>query len=308
MGFTDILTQMITLVVIVIAGFVASKFRLMGADFDKHLSSFIIKFTCPCLIAASAMGDVMPQRDMILTLLGVGFATYAFLLVIASALPLLFVKDKQIRGFYSFMLMFSNVGFMGYPIVASIYGQESVFYASILNIPNTVFVFIFGVYFIMGDGGKIKFDWSVLYCPAMVACYIAIAIVAFNISDIPSYISTPTKLIGSITVPGSMMLIGSSMAHMKRRLILGSARTYIMTFLHLIVTPLALFMLWNLIGINRQINLINALLIAMPVASFGTMFCLSFGKDETHVVQGTVVSTALSIISIPVVVTIMSML
>ncbi len=308
MIFTDILSQMITLVLIVLGGFIASKTNIMGGDFDRRLSAFIIKFTCPCLIAASAMGDVMPQREMILPLLGAGFATYAYLFAVASFLPLLFVKDKDLRGMYSFMLMFSNVGFMGYPIVAAIYGGESVFYACILNIPNTVTVFIFGVYFIVGGAGRIKFDWSVLYCPAMVACYIAIAIVALNIQSIPSFISTPVKLIGNITIPGSMLLIGSSMAHMKRRQILGTPKTYIMTVLHLIVVPLGLFLLSDLVGMDRQISLINTMLIAMPVASFGTMFCLNYGKDETHIVQGTFVSTFLSIITIPLIASIINSL
>lgn len=306
MEFSELLSQMLTLVFIVLAGFIASKAKLMGGDFDRKLSAFIINLTCPCLIAASAMGDVLPRRDMILPLLGVGFFTYFFLFVVASLLPRLYVRDRSLRGMYSFMLMFANVAFMGYPVVASIYGNDSVFYACLLNIPYNITVFIFGLHFVLADTSEIKFNPKVLICPAMIACYVAIIIVALGISNIPSFISSPVRIIGDITVPGSMLLIGSSMAHMKRRQVLGSVPAYVTSFLRLLIIPLSFFFLCGLIGIDRNINLINVTLIAMPVATFGTMFCLRYGKDETPMVQSTVISTVLSVISIPVVTFIMN--
>ena len=103
-----------------------------------------------------------------------------------------------------------------------------------------------------------------------------------------------------------MLLIGSSMAHMKRRQVLGSVPAYVTSFLRLLIIPLSFFFLCGLIGIDRNINLINVTLIAMPVATFGTMFCLRYGKDETPMVQSTVISTVLSVISIPVVTFIMN--
>lgn len=36
--------------------------------------------------------------------------------------------------------MFANVGFIGYPIVSSIFGPKAIFYAALLNMPNTFFI------------------------------------------------------------------------------------------------------------------------------------------------------------------------
>ena len=63
--------------------------------------------------------------------------------------------------------------------------------------------------------------------------------------------------------------------------------------------PVGVYFLFRLIGIDETINRINTILIGMPVASFGTMFCLKYQRDETLMVQGTLLTTIFSVITIP---------
>ena len=148
MDFSVVVTQMVILFAIVIAGYICGKVNLMNQALSKGLSNLIVNLTCPALIIASTMGDNMPDRSLILPLLAIGTITYAILLVIASHLPKLFGIKAEERGLYSFMLTFGNVGFIGYPIVASIFGNEAVFYASVLNVLNTITVFLWGTQFV----------------------------------------------------------------------------------------------------------------------------------------------------------------
>lgn len=126
----------------------------MDADFDRKLSVFVINVACPSLILSSVMGDTLPDKHLILPLLIVGFATYVVLIGAGFLLPRYLPVKVTDRGIYSFMLAFGNVGFIGYPIVASIFGASAVFYASILNFPSTLLIFVFGTLFISGDQGK----------------------------------------------------------------------------------------------------------------------------------------------------------
>ena len=300
-GMESIVTQMVILIILVITGYFCAIKGYMGGQFDKTLSALIINVTCPCLIVGSTMGESLPDSSLILPILGTGFLTYLYLFTVSSLLPALFVKNKQEKGYYKFMLMFANVGFMGYPIVSSLFGEEAVFYACLLNIPNTLTIFAIGTIFILGDEGQNKrFNHKILFCPAMMACYISIAIVTLHIENIPNVISTPFKLIGNITTPGAMLLIGSSMAHLEKKKILGSFPIYAMSFMRLIIIPAGCFLLCHALGIDKTINQINTIIIGMPVATFGTMFCLNYNKDESLMVQGTVVSTMLSAFSIPI--------
>lgn len=161
-----IVTQMIILFILVVVGYVISKKKMMDAEFDRKLSVFVINIACPSLILSSVMGDTLPDKHLILPLLIVGFATYVVLIGAGFLLPRYLPVKVSDRGIYSFMLAFGNVGFIGYPIVASIFGASAVFYASILNFPSTLLIFVFGTLFISGDQGKMKFKMgnAVLPC------------------------------------------------------------------------------------------------------------------------------------------------
>ena len=288
---------MVVLFIIVIAGFIAHKCKLMGGDFDRKLSNFVIQVTCPCLIISSTMGDTMPDRSLILPLLVVGSLTYVFLIVVASFLPRIMPVKKEERGMYSFMIAYANVGFIGYPIITAIFGSSAVLYACILNVPNTLTIFIWGALFVTGAKAG-KFNWKLLYSPAMLATYISIIIVAFGWKA-PDFISQPFSLLGNMTVPSALLVIGSSIAGIPIRRMMGSAGTYTVCAIRLFAVPVSVLYLARLAGVDHTVAGINAVLVGMPVASFGTMFCLKYGKDETVMSQGTFWSTLLSVISIP---------
>ena len=141
---------MVILFIIVVLGYTLCKLSYMGDRFDQKLSSIVIDITCPALILSSVMGKELPDRTLILPLLGVGFLTYILLLVFGFWVPRLVSKNRDEQGMIGFALMFANVGFIGYPIVSSIFGPESIFYAALLNMPNTFFIFTAGVMLVKG--------------------------------------------------------------------------------------------------------------------------------------------------------------
>ncbi len=301
----EVLTQMVVLLLIMAAGYVAHRCNLMGGDFDKRLSAFVIDMSCPALIVSSVFGDTLPDRQLIAPLLGVGFLTYVVLFVLAISVPRLFEKDNERLGMMGFMVMFANVGFLGYPVVQSIFGHEAVFYAALLNVPNTLFVFVIGTPFIKGGAISLKsFDWHLLFTPGMVASYIAMIVVIFGITDVPTIITRPITLIGSMTVPAALLIIGSSMADIDMKSAFGQVKIYLISFVRLILAPAVVFGFFTLLSrfveIDPLVIKVNMVVIGMPVASYGTMFCLRYGRDESFMVQATLLTTLASAITIPI--------
>ncbi len=291
---------MVILFIIVIIGYVANKLGYMGGDFDRRLSSIVITFTCPALVLSSVMGDELPDRSLILPLLGVSSLTYIILTAMALLLPRLVTKDQGERGIVGFAVMFANVGFIGYPIVASIFGHQAVFYAALLNMPNTFFIFTVGVMLVKGEYGLRQFSLRVLASPALLAAVVAAALVALGVHT-PYIIAEPIQLVGNITVPASLMIIGSSMANLPLRQIMGNGKVYATSFLRLVVVPLAFYYMFRFIGVTDLVNNINTVVLAMPVASFGTMFCLRYNRDVALMTEITFVTTVASIATIPLV-------
>lgn len=294
-------TVMLILFVIVVVGYVAGKLGYMGGTFDKRLSKLVIDITCPSLILSSAMGGDMPDRSLILPLLGISVLTYAVLVVLAAALSRVLTRNDDDRGVVSFALIFGNVGFMGYPVVASIFGQQAVFYAAVLNMVNTFAVFTVGTMMVTGGQsvGREKFNRKVLYGTPMLSAYAAILIVALGIRDIPAVVCQPLTMLGNITVPAALLIIGSSMSHLPLRALMGTPVIHLTSLLRLVVLPLAVYFLCMALGFDSLVVGINTVVIAMPVATYGTILCLRYGRDTTLMSEITFITTLLSMLTIP---------
>jgi len=299
-----IIQVMLTLFAIVVVGYIAGKYEYMGGTFDKRLSKLVIDISCPALILSSAMTGELPDRRYILPLLGISALTYLLLTGVALWLPRLLTKKRDDEGAVGFALMFGNVGFMGYPIVASIFGREAVFYAAVLNVVNTFAVFTIGTILITGKtvNGP-KFQKKVLWSTPMLSAYLTMLIVALRIEGIPEWISQPLTMIGNITVPAALLIIGSSMSQLPLRSLLGNGTIYLTTLLRLAVLPIGIHYLFTLLGFDPFVVGINTVVIAMPVATYGTILCLRHGKDTTLITEVTFITTLLSMLTIPLLVT-----
>ena len=304
---------MLTLFAIVVVGYIAGKLGYMGGTFDKKLSKVVIDITCPALILSSAMTGELPDRRYILPLLGISVLTYVLLTGVALLLPRLLTKKKDDEGVIGFAMMFGNVGFMGYPIVASIFGHEAVFYAAVLNVVNTFTVFTVGTMLIVGKNlestveekemSQKKMLRKVLYSTPMLSAYLTMLIVALEIKDIPEFISQHLTMIGNITVPAALLIIGSSMSQLPLRALLGNGTIYTTTLMRLAILPIGIHYLMTLLGFSSFVVGINTVVIAMPVATYGTILCLRHGKDTTLITEVTFITTLLAMISIPLLVT-----
>lgn len=291
---------MVILFTIVVLGYALCKLGYMGDKFDQKLSPIVIDVTCPALILSSVMGAELPDRSLILPLLGIGFLTYILLLVFGFWVPRFVAKSRDEQGMIGFALMFANVGFIGYPIVSAIFGPKAVFYAALLNIPNTFFIFTAGVMLVKGEHNMKSLSAKVLFSPAMIAAFVAALMVAFGVRT-PDIIARPVTMVGNITIPAALMVIGSSMARLPLKEIIGSPKVYVASLLRLVVVPLSVYFLFRFCGVSDVINNINTVIIAMPVASYGTMFCLKYGRNPSLMTEMTFVTTLGSILTIPLI-------
>ena len=298
------ITVMATLFVIVIVGYMAGKLGYMGGDFDRKLSSLVLNWTCPALILSSAMTGELPDRRFILPLLAISVVTYVVLTGVAFWLPRFLTKRKEDEGVVGFAMMFGNVGFMGYPVVASIFGHEAVFYAAVLNVVNTFAVFTVGTVLVTGktEVEGPRFQKKVLYGSPMLSAYLTMLIVALQIEDIPAFISQPLTMIGNITVPAALLIIGSSMSQLPLKALMGNTTVYVTTVMRLAVVPIAMYFLCMLLGFDPYVVNINTVVIAMPVATYGPILCLKYGRDTSLMAEVTFITTLLSMITIPLLV------
>ncbi len=301
MDFMHILTQMLMIFGIVLVGLFAAKRNLWSGDLDRKLSIFIMNISMPALILASVMGkDLAFENSELLALVVVAIVNYVVLIGMAYLIPRIWKVNRSREGILKFMLAFGNVSFIGYPVCDAVFGPKAVFCASVLNIPFNLLVFTIGVSFINGGKAKSAFSPKLILSPCVITSLIAVVIAVCRI-QVPTPVGQWFHLLGDLTTPCALLIIGSSLSHIPVRDMLGNRFVYAMTLLRLIILPLMVGGVLALLGINAFVCDVAVVLSAMPVATNGIMLCLQYGQDERVMTQGLFFTTLLSVITIPVV-------
>ncbi|MCI7773322.1 MAG: AEC family transporter, partial [Succinivibrio sp.] len=298
MSFLDTLSQMSALFLMVLIGYGCNRLGYMDKDFNRKFSSLILNVTAPFLILSSVMGEVLPKPEDIAPVLTAGVLTYVFLFIFSFLISKYICKDPNALGSYRFMLIFGNINYIGFPVLDALFGTTAIFYAAVVTIPFNILIFMFGVPIITSGKGKFHFNWRTIFSPCLCTTYITIVIVCLQ-ARMPREIAEACKLVGSMTVPGSLLIIGSTLAAVPVLKMIGNVRMYILTLIKLLAIPCILFACYKLSPLDDKYANVLVILFGMPVASIGTMLCLKNNIDGTTMSEGTFLTTLLSVLSIP---------
>lgn len=305
-GLFDIIGQMVTLFIIVGVGYVAKKTGFMTKSFDETLSKLILNIAIPGLILGSVLvADSLPPLQHILLAFAVSCASYFLVIAIAFSVTFALRVHKGNRGVFRFMLCFGNVGFIGFPVLSAIFGPDVLIYATIFNLPFNVLVFTVGIWFLSQDSEaddvKAATTWRTFLTPAIVSCAAAIVLALLGVHDVP-VIGGAFSTLGSLTTPGALLIIGSSLANMPARDLIGGPKLWTASLFRLVLTPLCVWGVFHFF-INDPLMLGAIVVISgMPVATNGTMLCYEYGGNARAMAQGTFMTTVFSIASIPLLV------
>lgn len=303
---TSIFMAMIQLFLILIVGWVGQKSGIFPDNAQVVITKLVVYITTPCTVLYSVLSnDNLPGLGTVVELLLISVASY----LVVGALSLLAVHlmrvPKKSQGTYVCMMMFSNCGFIGFPVVQAIFGSDAVFYNSVVNIPFYPFLYIFGVYMMIRDsawqGGaqkKMELKLSTFLSPCLVASLLAV-VFAIGGWKLPGVLTDTIGTIGNITTPGALLVIGISIARQPLRRVLGSPRIYAMALLRLIILPALVWFGLHFFLTDPVLLGVCVVVFAMPTATTVSMLAGEYGADEPSAVQGVFVTTVLSMVTIP---------
>lgn len=242
-----IFQEIVTLFAIVAVGYGAKKLHFMNNEFDRMLSKLVINIALPGMILGSVLtATQLPSAQEVWECLGLSFASMLIMFVVAYGFTLLLRIPDGHRGVYRFMLCFGNVGFIGYPVLTAVFGPDALVYAAVFNLPFNLFVFTVGAWFLTQDtdGVKVQTTWRTFVTPVMISCLVAIVLTLLGIHHAP-ILGDALNTLGSITTPAALLIIGSSLANMPARELLGSPRLWICSLFRLMVMPVLIWAVFS---------------------------------------------------------------
>lgn len=315
------------LFVMMIPGIILKKCHLVGDGFGKGLSNLVLYIAQPALILFAYLdynGDGSIWINSLWVLLLSVVAHFLF-----AGVALFFFRGAEDgkRRMLRFATVFSNAAFMGIPLISTILGAEATIYASIYNISFNVFLWSLGVYFCTvrrdedGDGipdGEHKQKPSisplrVALHPVNIAAVIGIIPLALGLNSyVPEIVMDCLEMLKALVAPLAMVVIGLRMADMSFR---GAFRDkYLYLFLglrHFVLPLLVLGIMWLLVAIDvplgGTVTTVTLLLAATPAATSATMFAEKYDCDATYTSRIVILSTLLSIGSMPLLVMLASL-
>lgn len=294
----NIINQVIILFLIMLVGIYARKKQILNEETDKKLSDFLLNITLPCLILSSFNYEFSQEMLVNAKLIFMYSVIIHFALIFISGI-FAYKFEERSKKVLRFATIFSNCGFMGYPVLEGLFGKIGVFYGSIFNIPFNLFMLSYGTMLYTGKK-DIRTLKAALKHPGIIATVLGILMFTFSIS-IPSPLYKALSSVGSMTTPLSMIIVGSMLAEIKFKEIFSGFLVYYASFMRLIIAPLVTIIILKLLHADRLLFQISLTIETMPVAVIATVLAEKYGADTKLASRCIFISTIISMITIPII-------
>ena len=302
-----VLQQMVIFFILMGVGFAARKAGILTKEFLPKLSSLIANVAGPCLILSGSIGV---EDRLSLGQAGFAFVVFGVLIVAMMAigwlLPALLRFPRYERPAVNFAFWMTNIGYLGMPFAASVYGHDAQIYVVLYLIPNNLLLYTYAIWLMQTNaraehGVHTGFNLRGLLNTG-VAATIATTVLYFGGIELPHVIAAPIQMLGASTAPLAMMLVGAQLVDEKIVNMLRDVRLMAFTVLKMLVLPALLLLVLR--PFVTDMNLLAACLaiVAMPSGVLVSAFSLLYdGEAAPRATQIVAFTTFVAVITIPLV-------
>ncbi len=298
-----VFNQVFVLFSLILVGYVVKKLNVVSDQFQAGVAPFIMNVTLPAFILSSMNFEFSVETLKSSGLLiAISFALYGLAFIFSKLYSKLFKNDDGRRTVIEYTIMFSNTGYMGYPVVAQLFGEKGVFYAAVYNLSFNILIWTYGVDLLSGKnrlGLPLKQRLSALVNPGLIAVLLGFTMFLLNWS-FPQPVADLLAMIGSTTTPLSMMFIGFILTEVKANDILKDHQLWLVSSIRLIALPVASYFVLSTLGFSGLTLYIPVVIVGMPSAVNTAIFASRYNADYRLGSLLIFASTLLSVITIPV--------
>lgn len=298
-----LLQQMVVLFFLMGIGFFCSKKGIITEEVSKKLSAIVVNIANPALVLTGCMGENKMEGRELLMVAGIVIAVYAALVLLAMLIPRFLFIEKKKRGTYQAMTVFSNIGFMGFPVISAVYGNGALLYASLFMIPYNVLIYTYGVAAMTAGTEEKKkegISFGRIFNVGVIACIVTIIFYLLRIS-MPEFIEITITHLSNLTAPLSMMVIGASLSRIHLKKLFMDGKLLLFSFIKLLVIPIVGVMIIRQFVENDIICGVCMVMLATPVGSMTAMLAQQYDGDYEMASKGVALTTILSVATMPLV-------
>lgn len=300
-----------------IPGYILVKCDILKQSHSAGLSKILMYVGMPFLIISGTVNNLIINssfllRILVIALIGIGYTLALFFLSKPLSAG---EKEDKTRGMMRFCLIFSNNGFLGIPLAVAVFGKDTAIFTTliVLNIITNVMMYSLGASLISGESKAVSIK-KVILNPVLIAFIAGLILNLLNIKSYVPEVVTYSDYFSGIVTPVSMTILGMKLATVKLPTLFTKPKNYCVSAFKLVAVPTVivaiLFIFRAFIGniVNNDVLIGFFIAFAMPTAALASTFADAYGGDTDGAVIYTLGSTMLSILTIPILFGVLSLI
>lgn len=289
--FWILMEQIELFIVYLVIGVILVRTGVLSDKGLDWIARVVMKLSLPTMIFV----NVVSQVDRValvksLSIIGLAVTASTLLYGLGVVLTKLFHVEGDRAQIYRAMTMFGNVGFMGIPIITSIFPERGMLYVSVFTIVDQLAMWTVGVK-LTSPSGKGKFDPKKLINPATVAIALAILFVLTGLK-LPGVLQTGFQNIGATATPLAMIYLGGVFACMDICKYVKQMELYGIVICKMLIFPVLFYLVLGFIPVSEEIRMTMSSVV---------MLANSSGSDGEYSLGGVMLTTLCGIVTLPVV-------
>jgi len=274
---------------IILVGYAIGRIKKLDI---QTLIDVIVYVSGPCLIFSSIASSDINVTDF-MTIAGAALAIILIMALFVFLLLKLTNSDK--KGLY-LPMVFGNTSYLGYPVALFAFGMDGLSRAVVYDMMNALVIFSLGIY-IVHHKNEIQEAFKV---PLIYAVVIGLVFNLLKI-PIPEVIFTPIEMIGMVTIPLALLVLGYKLTEIKISAAKIALLASVFRILGGFLIALLIIKLFSIDGLVKNIIVLQA---AMPSAVMAMILSAKYERDASLVASVVLITTVLSMLSIPLILSI----
>ena len=306
--FLIVIRQIAQFILFAGIGVIAAKTKIITRENIGMLSTLVVRIALPLYIFTNTIngatrGDLLDSWVVILLTV----VLYAVAYVTAAGLAKAFRLEGNRKQVFKACTMFGNIGFMGIPIVASLFPETAMLYVALFTIPDQLILWTVGVVLTSPVEGKhsvalnAKTVGKKMLNPMNFAILLAVLLVLLN-AHLPETLGTSFTRVGQMATPLAMIYLGAMFCFIDIPQYLRRPEFYVEAVVKMVAVPVLFYLLLHALpGIREDIAVTLSVLLAMPTMTTIAMQAEIQRSDADYSSGMVFMTTLLSIVTIPAV-------
>lgn len=289
---------------ILVLGYFLGKRKMISLETNRQLVNLLLSVFMPASLFMAFPGEFSEETlSLFFSGLVGGVVVMLLLILVSKVIFMKGVYKGELRYESQFAFVFNNATFLGYPIVATTFGETGVIAYCGFIIAFNVALFSYGIW-LFERRVTMKLLFEVVKNPNIIAVLLGMVVYLTGLK-LPSFATDAVSFVGNATTPLSVICVGYMLSRADFRKIIKKWRLILTCILQLVLAPVITFFALRLLHFPGEVVAVCTLIQALPTATSLGLFATKYNGNEIESSELVAISTLFSIVTLPVIVLIL---